>query len=460
MTRYLKVFIYAFFLLLLIVAFNAITDPYGIYQLVRIDDINWPKSEMVKNVKMHKAYRVAKIKPEAVILGTSRSAFGIDPEHEAWGSARPVYNLSLAGAGPYVTERFLEHAQSVNPLKKLVYGLDFFTFNVKRPITPDYNGDFLLVDDEGKSNKFFSLKIMSASLLSTDALSASMTTLTSTGKKPIMIDGKGMFIGATWKNHLRDAFVNMEQLYLKYVYLSGTKREYAFSDPDSGNSSLEDFRKLVIFCRDNGIDAYYFISPPHAQQLEVIRTLGLWPLFEQWKREIVGILEQEGINNLLWDFSGYNSVTTADISQPGDNFYRDSTHYNPAAGNLILSRIFRFLDNEVPDDFGVALNPGNIEQQLASIRTDQKRYHDLYPDNVLEIEQMAQQAGVDKKDIVIRLASSDSKARWFRSQHRDSPVSKALRDYESGLSLEAIYQKYGITEEIFSTWKTKHDKHM
>jgi hypothetical protein len=415
---------------------------------------------MVKNVKMHKAYRVARIKPEAVILGTSRSAFGIDPEHEAWGSEKSVYNLALAGAGPYVTERFLEHAQSVNPLKKVVYGLDFFTFNVKRPITPDYNGDFLLVDDEGKSNQLFLLKIISASLLSIDALSASTSTVTSTGKKPIMINGNGMFIGETWKNHLHDAFVNMEELYLKYVYFSGKKREYAFADADSGKSSLEEFRKLVIFCRDNGIDAYYFISPPHAQQLEVIRALELWPLFEQWKREISSILEQEGISNPLWDFSGYNSVTMDDISQPGDHYYRDSTHYNSTAGDLILSRIFRFRDQEVPDDFGIALHPGNIEEHLESIRNEQKKYHELYPDKVLEIEQMAQQAGVDEKDIVIRLSSSDSRARWFRSQYRDSPVSKALRDYESGLSLEVIYKKYGITGDTISTWKKKYDKNM
>ena len=460
MTPYLKVFAGAFLLLAVIAGFNAAIDPYGIYQLVRSDGINWPKSEMSRNVKMHKAYRVAKIRPEAVVLGTSRAAFGIDPDHEGWGSEQPGYNFALAGAGPYVTRRFLQHAQSVNPLKEAVFGLDFFTFNVMRPVAPDYRGDFLLVDDAGQPNQFFKQKIMSASLLSMDALNASVSTIKSTGKNPVMIDNKGMFYVKAGKNYLHTAFLNMEKLYLNYVYLSGKKREYAFTDSTSGKSSLEEFRKLVIFGRDNGIDVHYFISPPHAQQLEVIRVLGLWPLFEQWKREIMAILEEEGVGNPLWDFSGYNSVTTDDISQPGDHYYRDSTHYNSRTGDLVLSRIFHLQDKQVPEDFGVILKPGNIEEHLLSIRAAQSRYHDRYPENVLEIEQLAQEAGVDEQDIVIRLASSDSKARWFRSRHRDSPVSRALRDYESGMPLEAVYQKYGITGEIFSTWKTKYDRNM
>ena len=53
MTPYLKVFAGAFLLLAVIAAFNAAIDPYGIYQLVRSDGINWPKSEMSVDYEDH-----------------------------------------------------------------------------------------------------------------------------------------------------------------------------------------------------------------------------------------------------------------------------------------------------------------------------------------------------------------------------------------------------------------------
>ena len=105
-------------MLLFLAFFNAIIDSYGLYPLVKIDGVNWPKSQMVKSVKTHKAFRVAQIKPKTVVLGTSRSAFGIDLENDAWRDAfKPRYNLSLAGADMYVTRRFLGHAQTISPLK-------------------------------------------------------------------------------------------------------------------------------------------------------------------------------------------------------------------------------------------------------------------------------------------------------------------------------------------------------
>ena len=126
MSKFLKVYVIAFTGLLLLARGKVIVDPYALHPLVKIDGVSWPKPEVVKSVKMHKSYKVAQFKPEVVVMGTSRSAFGIDPDYDAWGNDFKLrYNLSLSGANMYVTRRFLEHAEELHSLKQVMLGLVF-----------------------------------------------------------------------------------------------------------------------------------------------------------------------------------------------------------------------------------------------------------------------------------------------------------------------------------------------
>ena len=404
---------FAFALLPSLAVFNVFVDPYGIFPLASFSGAKWPKVEMINNVKLHKSIKVSQLKPEAVVLGTSRSAFGIDPNSNAWHeSFKSRYNLSLAGGNTYVTYRYLEHAHTLSPLKQVIFGLDFFAFNTFRRQASDYRGDFLIVNDDGSYNPHYKNNILSASLLSTDALKSSFNTITSKKKTPITISENGMFIGPIWKDHLHEGFLAMEKLYFQHVYLAGKNREYAFINPDTGASSLEDFRKLVIYCSQNKIDLKLFISPLHARHQEVIRTLGIWFLFEQWKREIVTILEEENYTSELWDFSGYNSITTDSIFANSNNFYRDSTHYHPIIGDMILSRISHNNDNNIPIDFGHILTQQNIEDHLFSIQEEQTRYRTEHPEDVIEIESMSEKYDFELQDLALIKNGAHSNATW------------------------------------------------
>jgi hypothetical protein len=426
-----------------------------------MEGVNWPKFEIMKSVKLHKSFRVAQIEPETVILGTSRSAFGIDPENSAWRNTfQPRYNFALAGANVYVTRRFLEHAQMLHSLKQVVYGLDFFTFNAYRQQDPDYRGDFLTINDDGTPNPHFDMKILAASILSTDALQASYETVASKNKHPRIIRENGMFSGSVWVKNLHQSFSNMENLYFQYVYLAGRKREYGFVNLDTGISSFEEFRSIVIYCRDRQIDLKLFISPPHARHMEIIRILGLWPLFEQWKRELVRILQEENYTSSLWDFSGYNSITTDNISTEDEHYYMDSTHYLPIVGDMILSRIFHYNEKNVPKDFGRVLTPKNIEENLLIAQAKQEKYRTDYPEQVEEIESLAEKYDFDAQDLILRKNGIHSKARWFRPEFRKNPISKALRDYERGVPLTKLYLDHRITEKTFNNWKKTYDRHM
>ena len=65
----------------------------------------------------------------------------------------------------------------------------------------------------------------------------------------------------------------------------------------------------------------------------------------------------------VWDFSGYNSITTESIDDRME-YYIDNSHYSLKAGDLVLNRIVSFQTEKVPRDFGVLVNQDNIEPHL------------------------------------------------------------------------------------------------
>lgn len=125
--------------------------------------------------------------------------------------------------------------------------------------------------------------------------------------------------------------------------------------------------------------------------------LGLWPKFEQWKRELIKILAEDSAAHPnerpfpLWDFSGYNTYTIEDVPPPGDTrakmqWYWESSHYKKELGDKVLDKIFG-IDRNLPSDFGRQINADNIEQHLAWIRAQQQEYIKSHPADVQEIEQ-------------------------------------------------------------------------
>jgi hypothetical protein len=166
---------------------------------------------------------------------------------------------------------------------------------------------------------------------------------------------------------------------------------------------MEEVRDAVAIAYRMKSDMHLFIGPSHARQWETIQASGLWAQFENWKRMLVNIVESEAAKAnatpfQVWDFSGYNSITEEDVPSATDinkrmHYYYESSHYTPAAGDLVLDRIFDYKSpsRTVPDDFGVLLTSKNIEAHLVSIRAAREHYRLSHPDDVAEIEAMAQE---------------------------------------------------------------------
>ncbi|MGD1704557.1 hypothetical protein [Dapis sp. BLCC M229] len=61
----------------------------------------------------------------------------------------------------------------------------------------------------------------------------------------------------------------------------------------------------------------------------------------------------------IFDFSEYKSITVEPISNDMKN-YTDNSYYTKEVGNSVLNRLLSYKQEEVPEDFGILINPENI----------------------------------------------------------------------------------------------------
>ncbi|MBR0781117.1 hypothetical protein [Bradyrhizobium iriomotense] len=107
-------------------------DPYYVFGTPDIAGINLVRPRYENYVPAVKPYQVRRIKPDAVILGSSRAEVALDPQHPGW-NGKNVFNFGLPSATSYEVMLAFLHAQSVAPLQQTVIGLDFFGFNIFFP---------------------------------------------------------------------------------------------------------------------------------------------------------------------------------------------------------------------------------------------------------------------------------------------------------------------------------------
>ncbi len=143
---------------------------------------------------------------------------------------------------------------------------------------------------------------------------------------------------------------------------------------------------MLDFARASDLDLRLFINPVHARLILAVREGGLWPQYEEWKRALVQAVAEEAVASgkppfQLWDFSGFNSVTSEHIPDRGDfktimRGYWESSHYKSETGDLLLSKMLGNSEagNSVPSDFGQLLTPENIESWIVETRNKMRAY--------------------------------------------------------------------------------------
>ena len=389
---------------------NLVVDPFGMYRLVALDSFNASKLAVDHRVRLVKAYDVRRLRPQGIILGTSRSHVGLRPSHDGWDpGARPVYNLAFDGATTKEMYQYLLHAHAVRRLRQVVLGLDTYHATLA-PATarPDFDAE--LLDSPGVLALPSLIRADLKVLTSLDTLRASLATVRSqSDREPQWFAPDGQRLGEVF---FRRAGEHFEQLGPRGYFDEIDRLEVGFKREGqlaanarvlgravqqttaSSETSLDYIRRIVAFCRAQGVDLRIFIAPEHAHQLEITAAIGEWASLENAKRALVQLLAEDAARHPgvppipLWDFSGYSSVTTEALPESGSHaemeFYWDSSHFKDVVGDFVLDRLFGLSHarREVPLDFGVRLTPATLEPTLARLRTDQFAYRRSHPEDV------------------------------------------------------------------------------
>jgi hypothetical protein len=328
-----------------IITFNLIVDPYNLYKMPQIEGFNKIKVELEKHERLYQAVEIARQKPKVILLGSSRVMFGFDPQDVFQLVQEKVYSGGIPSPNFEEIYHYFEHTLYHQPqLKTVILGLDLFMFN--RNGQPKARSDLWRL----KSSPLVWKDIFS-SLASKSACYSSYTTI----KANLMSSSIPYFIS---QGQLNPDFALSEKNVIfgeggdeKYLQLAFLARDGYFNyQLDERKVNL--FRQLVKTCQDRGIDLKVFISPTKAMYWEAIYQNGLWPVLENWKRQLSQF-------HPIWDFSGFNCATTQTLEKATGPLYFDCSHFRPSLGKIILEKMFSH--SNFPEDFGYLLKPELID---------------------------------------------------------------------------------------------------
>jgi hypothetical protein len=399
-------------LLLLVVALNALINPFNLYDGPRMVGFNHYKYELFRHSRLGKAAEVRRRKPDCLILGSSRAQFGLDPGHPAWRDCN-AYNLALGGGSMYEVMRYFQHARTVHAPQEVVLALDLFMFNAHRALRqPGYTEERLMARADGNFNpdwRSVAAQDLFTTLLSWRALNASFKTVfppylrQPPGPENGFWEYRRFGVDKPARRGQREQFLRNERAFLTEHWFPAPHHAFVFRDPVTGVEPFSDLRTLLRLAYRERIRVTLLFSPAHARQWETLFQAGLWPAFEDWKRRVVRINEEEARiaqrpPYRLWDFSGFDrytmeTVPAADDRQSVMRWYWESSHYRQELGERVLDRVLgqRGPAREPATDFGVILTGSQVDAHLAHVRKAHLRWRATHREDTEEIAQLVRE---------------------------------------------------------------------
>jgi hypothetical protein len=324
--------------------------------------------------KLHYIYRQ---QPEVMYFGSSRVEVGLPVERDLFPN-RSVYNAALSANTLGNTIPLIMHVLGGYTPKVIVLGLDFNTFTPKP--SPLSNLDLSLMSSNFSEYQLKRALYDVKRSVTVEASQHSITALRAMyyGRPYDPIDGVASVDGQTSENEMLRLTATRGQ----YVQAFQRTLQYAAGAPpppaevSAGLKVLEDFLKIACVRK---ITVRAFSTPRHALSEFMLARNGHWPEVERWKVGLADIATryQSNCDVKIYDFSGFNSVTTETIDgitpAAGLENYWEASHFKVNVGDRILRRIFA-PDASLPADFGRELNNGTVAEINAQSDRDRARY--------------------------------------------------------------------------------------
>lgn len=356
--------------LFVIGAFNVLVDPFSVYQTPLIPKINMCKIDLGMQERLYKATQIARQKPQVILLGSSRVMVGLNPDEIESVLHLPTYNGAFSGANMEEIYHYFEHALYHQPdLKAVVIGLDLFGFRQESP----YRGFPMsrLKTSTIEWNNRLSCLFNKASLVSScrtlheNFFGDPMITYLHHGQQNPEISDRQRA-----KRTIEDEWKLLKQMVSSRDFYDGFRLSL---------EKIEYFKKIVDICREKGIELRAFFCPTKAVYWEALYLQGLWPELESLKRHLCQIYP-------IWDFSGFNCVTTQALESQDEPFYFECSHFRPQViGKAIIAKLFDLQPSTELAGFGLLLKPDTVEMCLNQINQDRLNWQEERSDLVKEV---------------------------------------------------------------------------
>lgn len=335
-----------------------------------------------------KTYALAKFQPRIVYAGNSRTELGL-PTRVALFAGKEVFNGGLSGASVGDAIAMVRHANAVSRLETVIWGIDAPSFSMDIGNT-DFDRELVAGD------RFYLARrglIDMKRALTTDMTIDSIRLLRGTFGRSC--HSSLAFYGQRDDVCVRDRIDGWGGTGKAIV---PRLREYIRgAGPTAGALSAFD-NSVAELCK-SGSKLLLYINPTHAMTSDALYRAGKWAAMEAWQGQLAGLGQRHraaGCDVRVFDFSGFNSVTTEAIPQasgvPDMLYFWEASHYRANVGEMILNRMFGQSDG-VPADFGVELTPATLTGHLAAQRAARERYHLARPLESRMVLDVAAEAG-------------------------------------------------------------------
>lgn len=372
--------------------FNVVIDTYGIFGMPRLKSVNAEKLGFDRHARIAKGYAIPGNKPEAIILGSSRAESAFDPLHPYFSGLR-TYNVAFPAAAAYEEFRYLQHASHGGHLKRAVVAIDYHQFvDQRQKISSDFSEERLALDASGEIQAFPWFDLISLAASGSAFKESWWAFRYQQRRKSIYrADGyrdDGDDIPSMMRNRggQKYEFLASERGYVR-VYRKGAS---AVSDYKWINRPpIDDIVAMRKLADEKNIDLIFVISPVHARHLALIKALGLWSSFEEWKRQLVAVAGGKLVGGActLWDFASINAITAEPVPEDGTNtsmkWWRESSHVTSAGGAKMLDVIQSGTPYE--GQYGDCLTPERIDAVLLRQRIALDDWESKNPRDVAEI---------------------------------------------------------------------------
>lgn len=357
---------------------NYVLDPYLIHQW-DTPQVQRLRQPVEKLNAWGKTYAIAAYRPDTIYLGNSRTELGLAVPA---GSDTRVFNAALSGSTLGDAIRMLGHARQVGPVRRVIWGLDAPSFTLSQG-----NGELesgLLARDGGYFARRAFMDLQRA--VSIDMTRESLAILR--GQSETVCHASlaryGQRDGACMRHRIA--------VWGGTGAVTGARtREFLRGEGPADNAMPALGESIRSAC---DLSWRLYVNPTHAMTIDAWYRAGKGALYEAWLAALAGLgreLRAAGCDVRIYDFSGFNSVTSEAIPRAGDRSdmqnYWETSHYREAVGDAILARLAG--GPAAGDSFGIELLPETIDARIAGLHASRAAYAAARPYEAAEAERIA-----------------------------------------------------------------------